>query len=687
MGRRSLPILGPVGRVAVGVIGGGALGLLAGGSWGQVYAEPTELEADSWHVVTPILLAGIHTPDRGRGVYVQGDALLLVPHAFRRNDVVRPVKSDPIGSLSLSLHDDSAPVRLMVRGTTSFTFGPFSAQTGSESFRRTTNAPWNLSFGLQSQLDDGTVTRTLGTITPSTLELAATEGTARIRSLTVRGVDGSTIASVTPEATPAELTRAWGLILGACVGGLAAALAGGGLFAGLLPLALAAWVFWVSTWTTETWLGWVERLYLVRLAPWQLGRIGLIASATPLLVLAFARLVANVRPRPVRATGPWLGAVAVTTGLALWGLSPAVAIPGSLLLGAWLLLPWWTARRAGFDEVRALALDIPSLVLVALGGPFALLPATVLRLTQLGVQSPTLLQRAPRAGADAALILWMSLIPAAEIAVRSTWLAQAWDPGRYDLGVEEPTAYYEQTCEKEGNPSYTLTWFGGSSTGGAYQFAGEPGAFFPGQAHALLCADTALSLRTVNLGNSGRDSFTFATWIAPVLATWQPDVILTWFGVNDLTSDQHITRREAWEQRQQPFARAAAALRGFSRLWSGFSLATRAPNTGLSVAGVPLAHAEQNHRTIAEAAKAAGITVIFMVEHTDPQMARTLDPYAAMVARVAAETGQQSLDLRTTLATVPDALADQNHLTRAGSTALAELLVPELRERLADRGR
>lgn len=677
-------------RALMGVVVGGLVGGWVGVRWGGQLTEPAALDPSQWHVVTPVLMAGISTPDRGRGVYVQDGALVLVPHAFRRDDVVRPVASAPVGAVVLELADNSASVRLILKGQPSISVGPHGADNGRTTVSRAENQPWTLTLGPNAALTDGAHTLSLGAVAPAAIEIGrggegrGAEGIARLTRLEVRGVDGEVLAQLTTNNADAARVHpaavGLGALLGLLVGGLTTSV-GSGVGAGLLALLVPL----VVSWSPSTWLALQERFYLVRLAPWELARLGLGLGAAPLLGFALYRGLSawTSRPRPIPGLLPWLIAVVLATALAMSGEAGGpwwLAAP----LVPWLLLPWWIARRAQLDEQRALILDLPALLVVAAGGASGLLLATGYRLLVLLVGATTLLQRAPKVGADAGMILLLSLIPAAELGVRATWLNEAWDPARYDLGVELPDPYHTQSCEKAGAPTRTVLYLGGSSTGGAYQFAGEPTAFFAGQAHTALCALPGLEagIRTVNLGNSGRDSFTFATYIDTLLNTWEPDVVLTWFGVNDLTADQTVTRKEAWEARQRPLARAGAALREASRLWSGLSLATRGSATGLSVPGVPLDDARENHRRIASAALERGARVILMTEHTDPMMARTLAPYAQMIAAIAAETGARALDLRPALAARPDALADQNHLTRAGSKVLAELLVPEIKQEL-----
>jgi hypothetical protein len=654
-------------RVAVGAGLGALLGAWLATTHGAAFASPGVLDPRRWNVIIPGMDMNV-VQHAGRGTKVVGGALVLTPHVFSRADIVTPRDTRAVGKVEIALASDSGPVFLRLRDPTHMWAariapGVIEADTTTKSFGET----------LTIEVVGGRVRvlgADVGALTAPTLELSAESSPVRIAHIRVADPAGAVIAEE-------DAAQAWresapvlpGTVLGLLAGG-AAAFAGVG---GLLALAVPAVILLASP---ETWLAWVERLYLVRWAPTDLARAALTLSFVPLIVAFLARTgVAMPGLSRARAGLPWLvvclGCAAV--GARAGGIDLLLAPLGLAFLLAPLLL-----GRQGIDPVGLLVRDLPAQFAVAvLGWGGGLLPALIWRLMLLVSGAGVLLRRAPRLAADAIFLLGIAIFPAAELAVRSTWLDTAWDASR--LGATGPvTPFWEDTC---GEGPKTILFLGGSSTGGAYQLLGEPGAFFPARTHAALCA--ARSIRTINLGGSGRDTWTFSRQLE-LLSGYRPSVVVGYFGVNDLlTQDNPLTRaqREAVEADRSGAERGIAALSERSRLLTGVTLLLR-PAVDLAapvVPDVPLPDAEENLRRIIAAVRAVGGAVLLVPEHAEPETARKIAAYGAMEARLAQELeGVTFVDPGVVLAGAPNALVDRNHLSRSGAAELAAQLVPAI---------
>lgn len=689
--------MNPAVRAALGALLGAALGAWLGHACGGVFVAPEPLDPARWYVIVPGRDASVVDP-RGRGTGVTGGALELVPHVFSRADVVTLREARPISALHVALAEGSGPLKLHLRE------GGHSLHLAlARGAVATLPGEWRSVDGpLTVRIIDGTVRVgdvTIGRMNAPVVELSALDAPVRVRRLALEGADGATLVDEDFAATWAARAP---VAPAAALGGLAGFLAARGGPAGLLALALPLVVTLVPS---SAWLALVERLYLVRATPWGLAGAALALALAPLAVQALAATRRALPGAPADAHGeprargggarpaahlsraaralPLLAAALASRDLsgAGWFLAP---------LGlAWLALPLAFARAARLDAAGLLLRDLPAQVVVAaLGFPLGLLPATAWRLALLVAGAGQLLRRAPRAAADAIFLSGLLLVPASELAIRGSWVGGAWDAARLEGAAawRDPTPFWEGTC---GEAPRTVLFVGGSSTGGAYQFRDAPEAFFPAQVHARLCAAGA-AVRTLNLGDGGRDSFTVSRSVDTLLAAHRPALIVSYLGVNDLLTAEHTrtrAEREAEEAARGAAAQGLDALARHSRLLTGLALLARPGlDTGAAtVPNVPLADAEVNLRRIAAAARAAGAGLLLVTEYTARDQAGPLQPYEALQSRLGEELeGVEYADVRAPLdARVGEQLlVDRNHLSRRGGERLAEVLAPRVAERL-----
>ena len=220
--------------------------------------------------------------------------------------------------------------------------------------------------------------------------------------------------------------------------------------------------------------------------------------------------------------------------------------------------------------------------------------------------------------------------------------------------------------------------------GGAYQFSGEPEAFFTAVAHETLCDQLpdGYALRTHNFGDGDRNTFTISRTIDAHLE--DADILVLYVGVNDiLTKQNRLTRkqREAAARARLQGTEGLLALISSSRIAVGASLccasggSVRRERSGRTPAGCT--REPPNHHRCGAGAWHSGDLVDDRV-CSAPQR-HLLWEYARMQSEFAADD-VQIMDVRAVFEGVSDAesLADRNHLSRAGNTRLGQQLAGTL---------
>ena len=688
-----------------GALLGAALAVLGA----RRFEAPSALSPDRWRIVSPTLDETVRDPLLGRGAQVIEGELVIRHRAFGAADVLVPRMSGAPARVALALGERGGPVtlvlatsdqasrRLLRLGRSTWRMDP--GGMGAEG--ATGGGPWVVESGPDGTslvLDTGPVRLSAAPL--AGVELTIGDAEARVDAIRIEDADGRVVFSDDFEGggggggvplAGAALGAAAGLAFGVAAARRAAAFA---VVLAALPLGLVL--------LPETsWLAWVEQLYLARTPYWDLARGAVLASALPLLMLGLLQsgLLAPRDAGRGRAGGRSAGAAWLVVGVGVAAAaSRGLSGPGWVLgMGgaALLVAPLGLARRAGWDPVRLLLVDLLGLGLLAgLGWQAGLGALLVWRLLWLVASAGSLVQRAPGLGANALLAAAIALPFAAELALRSTYLGEGWSSARLsgekasESDWREAMPYWRGVCgPAEAGTVVSIAWAGGSSTGGAYQFHNEPTAFFPAQAHAALCAslDPGTALRSTNFGDGGRDTHTIARTIDRILASSQPDVLVLYVGVNDiLTQDFPLTRA----QREARLARwtdatSLVGLAARSRLITGLGLLTRSHGGGdaAAVSEVPLPEAEANLRTIAEAAGAQGVQVLLLTEQVRADFSGALTGYSQLLHAVAADHAHVTwFDLEAELRSMDPGrlMVDRNHLSREGGARVGRILAPEV---------
>ncbi len=693
----------PAVLLAVGAILGAVLGW-AGAPWVATrLGSPVSLDTTEWNLLVPGHDEGLADSGVTSGTGVVDGMLLLALRSFGRADMLIPRDPRPVARLDVEFGRGSGSVIVNIRGAAGAIARPI--EVTPDAFRVHPVETWtaHARSGVVSLTVRGGVAAVNGVeasaASPGTVELSPGTASARIRRVFIEAVDGSVILDRTFAPAPVSaVVHGYAAGLGVLLGVAIATLIGAGrsrVAGGVLALvALTPAVIAVNL-HYPAWRAVCNRLYLLH-TPAAALRSGAFAVALlPLIALALLRSGWLILPRRPRAELPWpaLFAVVVVADIVasreLSGWQILFALPGLAFCGA----PVWMARSAGLSPLAVLMRDLPALIAISAGTwSVGFLPAIAWRMLCIVVDAPTFANRAARAGTDAFFLHLLALPVAAEAALRSTYLAEGWTPAALEgatLGsspsdAREFAPYWTSSCGAV-PPARTVYAFGGSSTGGAYQFRGEPEAFFPAKLLPLLCGSVpeGVGIAMRNYGDSGRDSFDVAHRAAELYAADAPAVTIVYLGVNDLlTLDAPITRK----QRAAKLASRGAAVSGLdaissaSRLITGLSLLVRPPPaTPQMVAAVPLADAEENLRNVIALTTAAGARVVLVTEFAQTMVAGHLDGYWAMEERLSRELpGVDFLDLYAAFAGIPIdvLLADRNHLTREGGDRVAALLTP-----------
>ena len=514
-------------------------------------------------------------------------------------------------------------------------------------------------------------------------------GNARIRWLRLADADGAVLLEDDfSAATGASSRLGWGLAAGMAAGLFAFAFAHreASLTGRVLLCAAVALPATVVTVPYTSWTGLVELLYLADVDMTELRRGLLLASGLPaaLIAASMSSLLDLSKTRlPTMSWGLVVGIEVAVAGVASRDLSGVgwALLPLALLSGG---LTGRAARASGTSPSAWLLREAPVLLLAAaLGWGPGLLVLTGWRLFGLTIDAPRLLERGARAGADAFLALILLLPFATEVALRGTTVDHSWDAdvlagasvgGPATMAMEVP--FWTASCGND-TPANVYA-FGGSSTGGAWQFRGDPTAFFPAQLHERLCA-AGLSIRSLNYGEGGRDSFDVAVGAPPLFAIDPPAVVILYLGVNDLlTRDSPLTRK----QRMQKLSSRAAAttwlarLGSSSRLLTGIRLLVRPRAEASLVEAVPLPDAEENVRAVTAAVVASGGRVLLVPELTRAAERAQIEDYAQMLTRLGGDLpGASVVDARAAIGSaLEELMTDRNHLSAEGGDALAAAL-------------
>jgi lysophospholipase L1-like esterase len=299
----------------------------------------------------------------------------------------------------------------------------------------------------------------------------------------------------------------------------------------------------------------------------------------------------------------------------------------------------------------------------------------------------------PRVAVLMLLMATMSVPVAVEAWMRTTSLNESWQMGRLsgerpnEKGWDSPVSGWTGRCgDEDAARTISVVVAGGSSVGGAYQFGGEPEAFFTAKAHEELCRELPAGVRltTHNFGDGDRNTYTISRTIDAHLES--ADILVMYVGVNDVFTTQNTMTRKEREERASGIQSSSNWLPQWvreSRLAVGLSLWFRArPDLNAAqVADVPLSDAKENHRMIIDAARHQGDRVVLLTEHVSEAQRSRLYSYAQMQRAMRTEDVRWVDASRAFLDMVDkDSLVDSNHLSRAGNARLGEFLADQIED-------
>jgi len=669
--------------------------------YGGPFAMPHRPDPQQWRVISPGLEEGIGRAGAGRVTHVVDGALSIATHVFFRPDMVLPQLKGEANSVDIELTSDSGTLLLQIGPppvkAIQLRPGAFRASVPGSQWISVAGAR---TFRLQGEdgrlmLLVGDQRRDVGTYRPGRLELSSEDDWARIARIVVQDARGVEIfAADFRNHGPSKLFLDNATVFGALFGLLIVWI--------LIPMSVASVasvigmlipVLWVVVLPRDVWLSGVERLYLSRMPPSDLARFALAVVSVPLVMLAlnkFVRLVARQPENRAHGVGPW-----VWLALAVASSASAEMLHGGSVLG-WSVVGVCMASGA-LDALRRAPsvwwlVDSGAWLLLAMLGPdqgaiFLLIWRFVGVLGTTGLW----LRTTPRVAVMMLLVAALSMPLGAEAWMRTTGLNDSWQMDRLsgerpnEKGWDSPVSGWTGRCgDENASRSISVVVAGGSSVGGAYQFGGEPQAFFTAKAHAALCRDLPADVRltTHNFGDGDRNTYTISRTIDAHLES--ADILVMYVGVNDVFTTQNTMTRKQREERASGVQASSGWLPGWvreSRLAVGLALWFR-PRPDLNaaqVADVPLPDAKDNHRMVIDAARLQGDRVVLLTEYVRSAQRSRLFSYAQMQQTMRAE------DVRWVNASLAfenmedqDSLVDSNHLSREGNVRLGEFLASQL---------
>ena len=679
------------------------MGRLAAHKFGGPFSLPQRPNAEQWRIISPGLQEGIGRAGAGRVTHVVDGALSMATHVFFRPDMVVPQFVGEAHQVDVELAPDSGTLLLQVGEppVQAVHLRP-GAYRASVSGSQWATSPGVLRFQLKEDqgrlfLVAGTKTTDLGTFRPGRLELSSQDEWARVTRLSVNDGQGAPLFAADFRQHGLSKSALNGAtVLGAVLGVALTFLlvpfsvsASAGCLFGLMPMV------GVLALPRDTWLHAVERLYLSKVPPSDLAAWVLFVALLVPIGMATHKFVRSISmgwaaPQRWMRFPMWLGMGAMGL-VAGWYLHGGTAL-GWTVVGAVLLLggldahrnappAWWLLDGLAWLFVAFLGADV--------GALFVLLwrMIVVIGTTHLW------LSFAPSVAVRLLLISGMAIPLALETWIRASPLDSAWQTNRLagerpnEKGWEDPRAGWTGQCgEKDAAKAVNVVVAGGSSVGGAYQFGGEPEAFFTAVAHKTLCAALPADIRltTHNFGDGDRNTFTISRTINDHLQS--ADILVLYVGVNDVFTTQNTrTRKEREARADRLFSRFSWLPEWFdeSRLAVGLSLWFRAPPAldGAQVADVPLPDAKENHQTIIQAAQENDTQVLLMTEYVRTAERNRLVAYSEMQRAMTDETVRW-VDVREAFVNMPDkdALVDSNHLSRQGNNQLGQFLASALTE-------
>ena len=684
--------------LVIGLLLGAFFGRLLGHQLGETFSLPQQPDPNRWRIISAGLAEGIGQKGVGRISHIAGGALNLATHVFIRPDMAVPQFDGNAHSISIELAEDSGSIWAQV-GEAPGRFvrlRPGAVSTGAlgqawQDVGATRQFHLQIEQG-QLWVEAGDHRASAGSARPGPVEFSSVDEWARLSRLSIQDQNGETLFQ--DDFRGARIQRSTlnlATLLGGAIGvaiavlcfdfGVSRLLFCLGL---LFPIGLCLWT------GRADWLRSVERLYLDKTAPSSFASWALALSLMPLFSAATIEIVRGTvwRIRTAKyGLWVWLGMLAFAL-LQAGPISIVSAMAVGFFAGSGLVLglkkapmSWWWIDAVGWLLFWMFGSTI---------GPFVLAIWRLISVSGL----VSLWLRSDPLRAVGLLMVALAMVPlGAEHWVRESPVGQAWQMGRLsgerpnEKGWENPESTWTGRCGAEDSAqTVSVVVAGGSSVGGAYQFGGQPEAFFTAVAHHQLCDELpqGTQLITYNFGDGDRNTFTISRTIDSHLLN--ADILVLYVGVNDVFTTQNTLTRKQREEEQKARSESMKGLMSWvsrSRLMVAGSLWVRsneATYTEEQVADVPLADALENHRHIIDAARSQGVQVLLMTEYVQESQRHRLYEYANMQTALQSEDVAW-YDVRHAFSGAPDSetLADRNHLSILGNRRLGEALAEQLR--------
>ena len=680
----------------LGVVAGAFGGRLVGHGFGERFSLPFPPNPTQWQVISAGLQEGVGRAGAGRITHVAEGGLNIATHEFFRPDVVSPLFSGDAHRVVIELAEDSGVLWVQMGAPPGqfVTLRPGAMMAGRVGLQ---GADVGGARRFELREKDGNLLLTgggkeisAGPFVPGRVELSAQQSPAKISRIQIANgrdewvFDADFRGTRTPAHTLDHATQI-GALIGLCLASVLIPFSWPAMGFGLIFLTP---IIFALMQPRGVWLSGVERLYLSEIPPSQWARFILMVSILPLGLAAFGGHLKRLAQKQWRfGFWFWLAGAVMAVGIGVTAAEPAmISLVVLIFFGLSALFfgdrkalaGWWWADGLFWLTIPVIGLDYGAALSMAW------------RLISVATTAGMWAKLSARSAVTMMFISLFVLPVGLEAALLASPAGGAWVMSRLngerpnEKGWESPVAGWSGSCGA-GDQAVTVVVAGGSSVGGAYQFADEPEAFFSAVAHHDLCEQLpdGLALKTLNFGDGDRNTFTISRTIASHLN--EADVLVLYVGVNDIFTTQNSKTRKQRETLQLERSETSKTILSWfsnARLAVGASLWFRGQATEMAVqvADVPINDARENHALIVNAARKAGVTVILMTEYVDRSQRERLSRYARMQKEFLAPD-VQFVDVRGAFEGIEDAksLIDRNHLSRSGNKRLGLVLAEALR--------
>ena len=689
--------------------------------YGSHFFPPQSLEEDAWKQGSSLLYGSRHRASHGNGIYIVDHQLTLEP--FSQLAFKNPAQ---LKELDITLSPESSALEVSIRirkqlvtfflAPTRF-WDPYKIEhktSGNGSFRilctdRTISLIYDeqiYSFQVKDFVDPIPLAEQEKNVV---FHLSNESESSFITQLRFKdNTDSWKIDHDYTQWDNAQSGQWYGGFIGLCIGLIYLF-----LFMSTNPLFINIFIavifvvpsLWISAVPFSLWLQWIEKLYLQNHV-WDLARWSLFASLLPFIGLLLGLVgigLPNTHTSGEDTHPSFLTYLWFALALLVFGLhTDELNIYSLLFFVPFVFLPFALVWK-GIPKGSWLIRDLPALlILIALGWNQGILFALLYRIC-VGISSTRAFLAHAKIASMYLLILFFCTPLCAEILIRSTYLNEAWNFQTLSMEyrAEKHSSFlhsiWEDECGDKRQSPTRIIFSGGSSTGkNDYGFA--PEKMYPAHTHQNLCSsmDERLHIESANFARGAFDTHILARTLDPLWNISQPDILVLYFGVNDLLTREHWLTKKQREETMIQWRNNIQGLQRYtvqSRLLFGSTLLFRSLyRSDQFVPNVPLPEARENLERLVAFGQKKQTQILLIAEYTRPNLGNNTDDSRQLryFAQLLEELAQQNPHIHyypigkdLSQYSSAEILMDTNHFSLYGHKKMAKHLAPVLQKLLS----